>query len=76
MIKSYWEVDGWSLLSEINPEIRLHLLRAERGMRWSQADADRIARETPHVMTPLLADSGHWVHIDQLEALIDLMREL
>lgn len=76
LIKSYWQVDGWSLLSEINSDVRLHLLRAERGMRWSQEDAERIAREAPHVNTPLLADSGHWVHIDQLEALIELMWEL
>ena len=76
LINSYWTVDGWSLLGEINPEVRLHLLRAERGMRWSQEDAERIARDTPHVETPLLANSGHWVHIEQLEALIDLMREI
>ena len=76
LIKSYWRVDGWSLLSDINPEIRLHLLRAERGMRWRQEDAERIARDIPHVMTPLLLNSGHWVHIDQLEALLDMMQDI
>ena len=76
LINDYWEVDGWSLLSEINPTVRLHLLRAERGMRWNQEDADRIARDTPHVETPLLLNSGHWVHIEQLEALLELMREV
>jgi len=76
LIKDYWEIDGWSLLHEIHPQVNLHLLRAEHGMRWSEADAARIAQEAPHVETPLLSDSGHWVHIERLEALLDVMQVL
>lgn len=76
LIHNYWEVDGWELLHQISPQVRIHLLRAERGLRWSEEDAARIKRELPHVETPLLLDSGHWVHIEQLDALIELLGEL
>ena len=73
LMGDYWKVDGWRLLEEISPSIKLHLLRAERGMRWRDEDRDRLTTIAPHVDTPLLKDSGHWVHIDQLEALLDLI---
>lgn len=73
LISDYWRVDGWQLLSEIPPNIQLHLLRAERGMRWTEEDARRVAEIRPEAHTPVLADSGHWVHIDQLEALIEMI---
>ena len=73
LIIDYWRVDGWSLLKEIDSNIDLNLLRAERGLRWTAEDALRITRDYPHIKTPLLKDSGHWVHIEQLEALISLI---
>jgi esterase len=73
LIIDYWRVDGWSLLKQIDPHIELNLLRAERGLRWTAEDALRITRDYPHIKTPLLKDSGHWVHIEQLEALISLI---
>ena len=76
LITDYWRVDGWSLLDQIDPKIDVNLLRAERGLRWTQDDAERISRQHPHIKTPLLKDSGHWVHIEQLESLITLMGDL
>ena len=76
LIADYWRVDGWSLLEEVTPEIQLHLLRAERGLRWTEADAQRMAKFHPHIEIPLLKDSGHWVHIEQLESLITLLGAL
>lgn len=76
LISDYWEVDGWSLLAEISPDVSLNLLRAERGMRWTEGDAARITEEFAHINTPLLSDSGHWVHIEQLEGLLELLGAL
>lgn len=76
LITDYWRVDGWSLLEKIDPNIEVNLLRAERGLRWTDADALRISRQHPHIKTSVLKDSGHWVHIEQLESLIELMGEV
>ena len=76
LIADYWSIDGWQLLTQINPSIEIHLLRAERGLRWTEEDEQRIAHGFPHVNTPLLKDSGHWVHIEQLEALIETLGDL
>ena len=76
LIDDYWKLDGWSLLSQIQPSISVHLLRAERGLRWTDEDEERIKLGFPHVNVPLLKDSGHWVHIEQLDALIKMLGDL
>ena len=76
LITDYWQVDGWALLREISQSVSLNLLRAERGMRWSEEATARVARVAPQARAPLLVNSGHWVHIDQLEALIEMIGDL
>lgn len=76
LIADYWKLDGWSLLAQIQPSISVHLLRAERGLRWTDEDEERIKLGFPHVNVPLLKDSGHWVHIEQLDALIKMLGDL
>ena len=76
LIADYWRVDGWALLSTLDPRLKVHLLRAERGLRWTSDDEKRLSESFPHIEAPLLRDSGHWVHIEQLEALITLLGEL
>ena len=73
LIQDYWSIDGWALLEEIPRSTQLYLLRAERGLRWSDEAIQRIAAVAPHISTPILEDSGHWVHVDQLDALIDML---
>ena len=76
LITDYWQTDGWALLQEISQSVSLNLLRAERGMRWSEEATARVARVAPQANAPLLVNSGHWVHIDQLEALIEMIGDL
>ena len=76
LIADYWRVDGWSLLSHLDPELKVHLLRAERGLRWTAEDEERLSSDFPQIEAPLLRDSGHWVHIEQLEALIKVLGDL
>jgi esterase len=73
LLEDYWRLDGWALMGLIPPSTRVHLLRAERGLRWSEASAARLARERPSAESPVLAGAGHWVHIDQPDALHDLL---
>lgn len=76
LIANYWQIDGWQLLQEMNTEIEVHLLRAEHGLRWTTEDEQRLQKEHPSVKAPLLKNSGHWVHIEQLDALVSLLAKL
>lgn len=73
LMRDYWRLDAWALLGVISQRTRLYLLRAEHGMRWSEASAERLAQVAPHANSPVLSNSGHWVHIDQPEALLELI---
>jgi len=69
LIGDYARVDGWPVLED--PPVTIHLVRAEKGDRWSQEDVRRIAAAP--VVDHLLADSGHWVHVDSPVALRALL---
>ena len=69
LIEDYARLDLWTTLED--PSADVHLLWADRGMRYSEADQARVA-QLP-VTGYELADSGHWVHIDQPERLAALL---
>jgi len=73
LLEDYWRLDGWALLGLLPASTRVHLLRAERGLRWSEEASARLRRERPTAASPVLADAGHWVHIDQPQALHALL---
>ena len=75
LMRDYWRLEAWHLLGVIPKETSLKLLRAERGMRWTEESARRLQEVAPHAQSPLLRDSGHWVHIDQPDALLALISE-
>lgn len=75
LMRDYWRLEAWHLLGVIPQETALRLLRAERGMRWDEDAAARLREVAPHAQSPLLKDSGHWVHIDQPNALIQLLSD-
>lgn len=65
MILNYARVDGWPVIE--HPPVDLHVVRAGRGDRWPPEEVRRLAAAP--VQSHLLADSGHWVHVDAPEAL-------
>ena len=75
LLADYWRLDAWALLGLIPASTRVHLLRAERGLRWSDEASARLARERPSAASPVLEGAGHWVHIDQPDALHALLAE-
>ena len=75
LMRDYWRLEAWLLLGVIPAQTSLTLLRAERGMRWTEESAARLKEVAPRAQSPVLLDSGHWVHIDQPEALLDLISE-
>ena len=75
LMRDYWRLEAWALLGVIPQTTALRLLRAERGMRWTDESAARLKEVAPQALSPLLRDSGHWVHIDQPEALLTLISD-
>jgi len=72
MIEDYWRIDLEPLLED--PRLPLSLVRAGRSDRWDPATVARY-RERAHagVDHHVLADAGHWVHVDDPEGLLDLL---
>jgi hypothetical protein len=75
LINDYWTVDGWAHVHALKNQCEVYLLRAENGMRWSPKAIERLSQEYAFVHQPVLAQSGHWVHIDQPLDLRDLVSQ-
>jgi pimeloyl-ACP methyl ester carboxylesterase len=75
MLNAYFETDFWPFLRAVPPSMTVHVVRAERSDRWRAADLARFAdvQEGGRVRLHVLADAGHWVHVDNPEGLSDLL---
>jgi pimeloyl-ACP methyl ester carboxylesterase len=73
MYESYEGKSHWPLLQSPPKGLHVHFVRAENSsFRWQGDEAERIERLGHHVH--LLPDAGHWVHTDNPQGLLDIMR--
>ncbi len=75
LMDDYFRRDLWPVLEEPRQTLQIHLVVAQDSDRFSPEVRQR-ARAIPaesQVHTHLLADSGHWVHIDNPKGLGDLL---
>lgn len=72
MLEDYFTVDGWPTLSRPRDLPRIDVLRAGRSDRWDADTLARFDRLPEDVPTRLhtLPDAGHWVHVDDPDAVI------
>jgi pimeloyl-ACP methyl ester carboxylesterase len=76
LINNYWQVNAWQLLATTQQTTHIHFVRAEQGMRWSQEAIERIEQLShtySKVNIHVLANSGHWVHVDQPQTLLEMI---
>ncbi len=73
MLESYFETDLWPVLENPPPGLQFHLVRALREARWTPEILIHLARLPQSVQVHPL-DSGHWLHVDALEPLLELLR--
>lgn len=74
MLDSYFRADFWGLLQSPPPGMAFDVVRAERSDRWTPEIVQRFATLDPtRVRLHLLRDAGHWLHVDQPQALADLL---
>ena len=75
LLDDYFQVDMWPWLESRRGTPDVHLLRAEQSERLTDADEQRVlalpraARVTLH----RLANSGHWVHADNPDGLLEIL---
>lgn len=72
MYRTYEATDLWPLVEEPPIGADIEFVRAERSaFLWAEEDVARISRAGARVH--LLRNSGHWVHIDNPEGLVEII---
>lgn len=77
LLADYFRVDHWGFLAQPRERPEFRLVVAERSDRWLPAERERARRLPPpaRVVYHELPDSGHWVHVDNPDALLEMMAE-
>lgn len=74
MLASYFATDSWPVLERPPPGLRIDLVRGGRSSRWTPGVLQRLAQiQSRDVRVHTLADAGHWLHVDQPQALQQLL---
>jgi pimeloyl-ACP methyl ester carboxylesterase len=78
LLADYFAIDEWPFLEGVKTResaIQYELLLAENSDRWSGSMKDRAQHLSvgPRVRVHTLPDSGHWVHVDNPEGLLDIV---
>eukprot|EP00892_Ulva_mutabilis_P005296 jgi/Ulvmu1/3138/UM015_0178.1 len=84
---SYRAVNSWDVVAAPPPKITLHVLRAARSDRWTNGMVQTLqdcqsAAASGHAKGPcgktlshVLANAGHWVHMDQPQVLQSMITD-
>lgn len=75
MLASYAQTSFWPQLNEASGQIRYDFVRALSENRFSSEELDLFAQASKQGLVHLhgLENSGHWVHIDNPDGLLDIM---
>ncbi|HWO14139.1 MAG TPA: hypothetical protein VNN80_31760, partial [Polyangiaceae bacterium] len=77
LMRDYFGVDLWGYLAQPRESPEIRLVVAERSDRWTP-DLRARARALPaasRVIYHELERSGHWVHVDNPDGMLALLRE-
>jgi pimeloyl-ACP methyl ester carboxylesterase len=73
MYDSYENADLWNVIERPPQGLSIDFVRAERStFRWAGADHHRI--ESNGAQVHMLEDAGHWVHTDNPDGLLRIMK--
>ena len=77
LMRDYFRVDLWGFLARARTRPEFELVVAERSDRWTPELRERARGLPPSARVHYheLPNSGHWLHVDNPGALLDLMAE-
>ncbi len=80
-LRDYQSQDMYSYVSAPDPTLpKTTLIRAGKSTRWSSLELDRVEMASHSSMgrfeCQVIPDAGHWVHVDQPEALCAMLVDL
>lgn len=77
LMQDYFRVDLWGFLESPRDRPEIQLVVAERSDRWTPElrQRARVLPSATRVAYRELPNSGHWVHVDNPEGLLAMMRE-
>jgi pimeloyl-ACP methyl ester carboxylesterase len=77
LMRDYYRVDLWSYLEQPRQRPEFQLVVAERSDRWTPElrEKGRMLPSSARVIYHSLPNAGHWVHVDNPDGLLALMRE-
>ena len=76
LLTDYYHRDLWNAVEDAAMPGELHVVYAGRSAALSHADRERLAahfQKTGLTSVHLIADAGHWMHIDAPEAVVELL---
>jgi pimeloyl-ACP methyl ester carboxylesterase len=75
MLLDFLSLDLWPQISSLSQWVKIHLVAAEYGGRLGPNDEEKIKTETKRGrgFFHLLPASGHFVHVDNLNGLVDIL---
>ena len=79
LLESYYATDTWAAVERPRERTQVHLIVGGRSRVLNPHDrarTRRATREHDNVHVHVLPDAGHWVHVDEPEALIALLTQV
>lgn len=87
LFKDYCETDMWPFLESFDYSLKkdsstsvhppkIHFLRAGKNSLWSEEEIKRfevVCNRNPHIIVHHMPHVGHWVHVDDMNGLLDLL---
>ena len=75
LLLDYWKTDGFLLLADPPPGLKVHVVQAARSDRWKEPELRRIAalQTAGKLQHHVLVDAGHWLHVDNPKDLLPLL---
>ncbi|KAL5721202.1 hypothetical protein ACHQM5_013791 [Ranunculus cassubicifolius] len=77
MFNSYREKSYWNLLENPPEGLHISIVRAENSDRWAPDVVQQLenlaSKSEGKLAVPVLPNSGHWVHVDNPNGLLDII---
>lgn len=76
LLVDYFQLDGWPMVDALAQQLHVHLVRGAQSDRWTEQELARVgsAGLAPNVHEHVVAEAGHWLHVDNPSGLLEAMR--